>query len=123
MTKLVHYIWALLPLCLYLAALRAQWRRSLKLPGREYPGEYLKQAIYCTVALVAAIYVDLFLFDKIVAALGFKDLDMRVVGWLIYPAILTIAGTVQHTFFRKREDEQLAQRKQRQQDFRNGRQR
>jgi hypothetical protein len=115
--KIIYIIWGLLPLALYLIAIRAAMRRTVNAAGKEYPGEYLQQAIFCTIALVLAILVYEYWFDNLVVFFGYGDTDVRVIGWLIYPLILFLLGAVQHRFLKKKEDELEADAKKRKRDW------
>jgi hypothetical protein len=113
MFKILYLIWALLPATLFFMSARASVRRVINAQGREYPVEYLKPAIFCTVFLAVAILIDTYMFQDIVDYFGFQETDLRVIAWLIYPALLSIAAMIQNVFVKKKEREEDEVRKTR----------
>lgn len=86
----IYVIWLLVPLFFVYSSLRAAIRKSLKRPGREYPGEFLNQAVFTAIALGVAIGIDQTVFEDIITLVGFDLVNVNVARWLLYPAVLVL---------------------------------
>ncbi len=113
MPDVLYFIWALLPLVLLWSVLRAAGKKVVKTGGRESPAFYSKQLAFSVVMLAVAILIDKQFFEELAPTLSDIGIEPRIVRWLIYPAIMTIAAVIQQKITDKRNAEGEAEKKAR----------
>lgn len=84
----MYGIWMLFPLSFLVMAGYASSKKWFKIPGREYPSEYLKQGFYCVLGLLLAIGFDKVIYPVIVDMLVLDSAAENVFRFLIYPGVL-----------------------------------
>lgn len=114
MSESFYYIWALLPLALFAVSGYAAWKRVFKMQGREYPKDYVVQAIFCGVLFIVAILLDQYLAMPFVDLIPYESIDGRIIRWLVYPLVLVGAAGIQHLFDKKREKREREEMRERQ---------
>ena len=96
MFNALYIFWGLFPLTLFFFAGKAVYRRVFKIHGREFASEYLSQAIFCSIALALAIYLDQTVFEEFILAATIGGIvDIRILRFLLYPAILVALSYLQ----------------------------
>ena len=115
--NIVYMIWGLLPFALFALTARAMAKKVLKRPGREYAQDYVKQAVFCSVVLAVAIVIDKYWADDLLGSIPLGDADPRIFKWLLYPALLGVVAYIQHIFDKKKQDQERAERDERQRRF------
>lgn len=95
MFRIVYIFWALLPISLLALAFWALIKPYLGVSGKEPTKDYFTQGIFCLIGLAVAIYLDQVILDKFAQSIIFEYLNIQVVSFLLYPAILCAAAYVQ----------------------------
>ena len=85
-----HYVWALLPLALFLLTLWSFSKKSLGFYGKEDTEFYLKQATFALVAFFFALFIDKYLYDPITDKIPLEELKSSVVRLMCYPLALVL---------------------------------
>ncbi len=101
--KGIYFVWGLLPVCLCLLVLWALYKKALRLQGREYPKDYLREAIYTGLILFVAIAFDKTAYDSLIELIFSDEDTIMIVRWMIYPAFLCLAAVL-YDFVGKRSE-------------------
>jgi hypothetical protein len=110
--KGIYVVWALLPISLTLLVVWALYKRVLKLSGREYPKDYIRQVLYSSLVLIAAIIFDQFAYEDIINVLSSDEDTIMIIRWMIYPAFLWLASLCNDFIIkRKTQEEKIGPKK------------
>ena len=90
-----YFVWSLLPIALLFWTIKAVWKKTFKMSGREYPKERFSQLVFCTICFVIAIALDKWFLASFLDTIRIEFFDTRIARWLIYPAILVFGGSIQ----------------------------
>ena len=105
MPDLLYFVWAILPLALLVMTLHTATKSALKAGKRDYPKNYFKELVFTTVMFVVSIVLDKTMLAQdshlkiFIESFG---VDARLIRWLIFPAIITVAAMVQQHFIDKK---------------------
>lgn len=92
--KLLYFIWALLPLCLFWLCFWAKLKDWTGTFGKEYVADYISSAWFALIALGIAILFEIYVFPQLVIMTSFNEDEAWVTSFLIYPVILLIMATI-----------------------------
>ena len=112
MPDILYFIWAILPLALLWITIKAGTKSALNSGKREYPATYLRQLIFSIAAYLVSIFIDKKLLspgDSLTDLIEGSGIDIRLVRWLTFPAIIATAAVIQQYFIdkKKKADEAL----------------
>ena len=108
MFKFMYLVWALLPIILFYLSASAGIRNAAKKLKEGYARLYLRQAVYSSVALVFAIYIDQYFFEDLFSPIAQfltanPETGLNIAAWLIYPLLLALFAAIQQAFSKKEE--------------------
>jgi len=116
MPDLLYFVWGLLPLALLIMTLHTATKSALKTGKRDYPKNYFKELVFTTLMFVVSIVFDKQMLAQdsslklLVESFG---VDARLIRWLLFPAIITIAAMIQQYFINKKNVAGEAEKKAR----------
>ncbi len=97
----VYIIWFLLPLALLLLTGWALIKPFFGVAGREYAGDYFKQALFCLIGFFIALGIDMLSFDDFLLQLSGESKDaVQIVHWILYPVVLLVLAYL-HRLYQK----------------------
>ena len=103
----VYVIWAILPLVLFALALWALAKPVFGVQGREYSGDYMKQALFCAVCLGIAIGIDAVYLNTLLESFDPEDQTAMIGHWVLYPGVLLAAAQLSRWFGKKDREKEL----------------
>ena len=98
----VYFFWSLIPVVFFLLAAWSVVKPYLKVAGREFGGNYLRQGLFCLGALAIALFIDrLEVYENLLTNLSFWKFDLNKMRWLLYPLILVALASAQQMMTKK----------------------
>ena len=99
---ILYALWLLLPFSFFCLAFWAVVKPYLGVRGKEDTKMYVSQAIFCSVALAIAIFVDRSSwFEPFIEMASFGMLDIKIATWLLYPGVLLALAMAQKIIFKE----------------------
>lgn len=116
MPDLVYLFWGLIPLGLLIVALITFFNNMSREQTNEYVSDYMKQFCYTAGLFVVFIVLDKTVMPAVAEIKTLKSigLDPIIIRWLIYPALLVLAASIQQHFDDQKVEEEQQERRKRQ---------